>query len=437
MAAPDPSRALKRADEHPLVGLDLSRCNRLHPVQATQRVSPYHVARLSIVAISPNPADGDVYNSGAFMGRDEVALTKQGLNKLADAAGVTWDTRESGLQPSPDPDIIIYRAVGIITGMDGQPVRSMGIKEVDTRENGTEAELIQMQADRNQKLKTAADREAYCRREMTRIRQHRVAMAETKAKLRVIREFINVKSKYGTAELRQPFVVPHLDFSPDLTDPDVRELTAARGLEAVRALFGPPQAEHIEHRALTAAPQESAPYDPETGEVLDAGEGTQVSSGQDELSLLQRHIFAVAAEIETCDRKELLGAIKARVARWAGEFGRDICGWRDGQPSLSASTVEQRRRIVALYERERQRRAEPEAPPWENSAEGSALEDQVDDFLLAMASASNLSHLNEIAQGISQIRARLSEEQLGRLTSAYTTRLRELRGGPMNPMRTR
>ncbi|MGE0493226.1 MAG: hypothetical protein AB7S38_28720 [Vulcanimicrobiota bacterium] len=331
--------------EDPFAGLDASQCNLIHPVQASKRTSPFHVARLSIVKASTKESDGDYYTS-SFTKPGEGALTKQFLMRLANAAGINWNGRESGPVPSGDPDIVIYKAVGWYIGADGQRVSIVGTKEIDTRDNGAEVKRLQA---------SGKKKDWEIQKELASIRQHRMALAETKAKLRAIREVLNIKSKYNIRDLEKPFVIPHIDFNPDLTDPAVRQLTAAGGMQAIQNLFGPPQDEPAGYLPAANEPQD---FDPDTGEVYEAEHVPEPASASEptvDLSAEKRAILDLAREAESSgeplDGPALVAAMQQRMTEWAQAQGRGICGWSGNLPSLGASNAAQLGVLRANYEK--------------------------------------------------------------------------------------
>ena len=63
----------------------------------------------------------------------------------------------------------------------------------------------------------------------------------TGAKLRVIRALLGVKGTYTKAELQKNFAIPTVIFSPDFSDPQVRQAMLTQGMNSVNNMFGTPQ----------------------------------------------------------------------------------------------------------------------------------------------------------------------------------------------------
>ena len=62
--------------------------------------------------------------------------------------------------------------------------------------------------------------------------------AITGAKLRVIRALLGVKGTYTKEELKKNFAIPTVVFSPDYSDPSVRQAMLAQGISSVNNMFG-------------------------------------------------------------------------------------------------------------------------------------------------------------------------------------------------------
>lgn len=211
--------------------------NYLFPTERTLNLGNGIVARVAIVQISPNERDGDVYYSSAYMGKEEVALTKNGLNKLARAAGVLWVTQECKIVEKTR-DTVTYQAVCAVRDQGGNWLKYKGMKEIDLSDGGAEHARIVKQARSNEKLRTEQDRQNYIEREMLRAREQRLSMCETKAMNRALRALLQIKSKYQKQDLAKPFLVPHIDFRPDMSDPaTANRYIALKAVESA-ALFG-------------------------------------------------------------------------------------------------------------------------------------------------------------------------------------------------------
>lgn len=89
------------------------------------------------------------------------------------------------------------------------------------------------------------DRERYIERSvmvnMALLKKTWAEKAMTGAKLRVIRALLGVKGTYTRAELQRNFAIPTVIFSPDFSDPQVRQAMLTQGMNSVNNMFGTPQ----------------------------------------------------------------------------------------------------------------------------------------------------------------------------------------------------
>jgi len=95
------------------------------------------------------------------------------------------------------------------------------------------------------------DRQKYIDRSvlvnMTLLRKTFAEKAMTGAILRVIRALIGMKGTYTLDELKKPFVIPRVTFSPDYNNPEVRRAMLEQGMSSVTNMFG-------SAKVLTASP---------------------------------------------------------------------------------------------------------------------------------------------------------------------------------------
>ena len=97
------------------------------------------------------------------------------------------------------------------------------------------------------------DREKYIERSilvnMTLLRKTASEKAQTGAILRVIRALLGIKGTYALEELKKPFAVPSVNFSPDYSDASVRQAMLQQGMNSMGNMFGG-----------TSAPTEALPF---------------------------------------------------------------------------------------------------------------------------------------------------------------------------------
>lgn len=233
---------------------DHEHANVLVPTQHLEQVSPWHAARTSVVQINPDPMAGDVfkvgsrYNEAKKSYEDLYSPAKPALMRIAAAAGIVWNWRESGPQVL-QKDYVVYKAVGALRLPDGSWQPIVATKEIDL--TVIEEELMDQNLKKAQEY--AADPEkrkklngmtveqwaqAQTRTNMIQWRKNKLMRAETGAMLRVIRAALGMKSQYTREELQKPFIVPRIDFAPDYSDPEVRRALIENGVPAMAQLFG-------------------------------------------------------------------------------------------------------------------------------------------------------------------------------------------------------
>lgn len=241
--------------ETTLANYDANKFNVLVPTQEIQQVSPWHAARIAVCTVNPDPMAGDVFKVGSRKNdatnqwEDLYTLAKPALMRLAASAGIVWNWRESDYVKL-DSNYVLYRAVGALRLPDGSWQPLVGTKEIDLtviedelyeanlkkgREHAggdakAQAKLNGMSADEWAKAQT--------RSAMIQWRKNKAARAETGAMLRVVRAALALRSQYTVTELKKPFVVPRIDFSPDYSDPEVRKALIQNGMPAMASLFG-------------------------------------------------------------------------------------------------------------------------------------------------------------------------------------------------------
>lgn len=251
--------------------LDPRNANILVPTQHLQQVSPWHTARTSVVQINPDPNALDVFKVGSRYNEakkeyeDLFSPAKPALMRIAAAAGIVWNWRESG-PIALQRDYVCYKAVGAMRLPDGSWQPIVATKEIDLaviEEETYEANLKKALEYASDPKKQAALKgmtpeqwaQAQTKAAMIQWRKNKLMRAETGAMLRVIRAALGMKSQYTKDELQKPFIVPRIDFSPDYNDPQVRQAIIQSGIPAMAQLFG--QASPV---TALSAEAEGAPF---------------------------------------------------------------------------------------------------------------------------------------------------------------------------------
>lgn len=211
-SATEASRRLAFAEEH---------YHLVAPATSVGQVPEGCAVALSMVHVDTRDMreGGEVYSPGGGL----LALSRTALNRIANAAGVSWDPLLSGrLDDGSDPHYVHFRAVGTMRTFDGTEITLCNEKEMDLRDGSPQ-------------LVGKSDKQ------VRELRLHILAHAESKAKNRAIRA-IGLKPAYSRKDLNKPFVVAKLMWTGQSDDPALRqrfaEMTAARMLGGAAALYG-------------------------------------------------------------------------------------------------------------------------------------------------------------------------------------------------------
>lgn len=185
--------------------------------------------------------ENETYDVGGKRG-----LAKSALDKIASAAGISWDARMSGrLDDGSDPHYVLWRAVGTMRHLDGTIVQLLGTKEMDLRQGSAQLEALYERFEAKHAKWQANGRRGYEPKspdgQIREMRLHIVGHAESKARLRAIRS-LGVRSAYKDDELKKPFVVAKMAWTGQSDDPELRRAFALKQADAMlgghRALYG-------------------------------------------------------------------------------------------------------------------------------------------------------------------------------------------------------
>lgn len=232
---------------HPITNIDDARnalttaankrCNLLAPLTKLTYLPESYQMVIRTVFVVPlarnNRGKGKTNGHWWVTEAGKPALTRASLDQLAQAAGITDVSSEIAC---PEPYLWICTHTVAMRDLDGRERRVTRTKEVDLRDG---APLTSGKSERF----------------VVRAREHGAANAQSKAANRAIRAALGVKGSYEWDESEKPFVFPVLQFAPDMSDPVIKRMVAAKELGVIDNLFG----------AMAAA--EVASHD--RGEVID------------------------------------------------------------------------------------------------------------------------------------------------------------------------
>ncbi len=272
-------------------------CNILLPVSSEVQLNPFYKYTVMEVAADLSDNSGDIFKVGSIKvgnqnGKDIYAdvfsPAKPLLMKLAAAAGIQFDPQNTygayiskncyrakayGAMRMPDgtgKTHVDEKVINLDDEEDRFRLEFMdksiqGITEKKAAEEAAKlfkGEWIDAVDKWNKACKAYkiadSDRQSYIDRSvmvnMTLLRKTFAEKAMTGAILRVIRALIGLKGTYTVAELKKPFVVPRVTFSPDYTDPMVRKAMLDQGLNSVSNMFGTAA---MLHNEMLPAPKEN------------------------------------------------------------------------------------------------------------------------------------------------------------------------------------
>lgn len=156
---------------------------------------------VSITMVWLKPDDHDTY---PIKGSQNRGLSKASLNAIANAAGVKWDPFLCcRLDDGSDPLYVRYQAVGRWSSLDGTDLEFKATKELDLRQGSPLAKSLS-------------------EKQLLEQRIHIQSHAETKAKLRAIRDGLAIRTSYEPDAFQLPWCVVKLAFTGHSEDPQIR-----------------------------------------------------------------------------------------------------------------------------------------------------------------------------------------------------------------------
>lgn len=160
-------------------------------------------------------------------------LGKVALDKLAAAAGISWDALASGrLDDGSDPHYCHFRAVGSYRSFDGSRLSLSGEVEIDLRVGSPQVEEMI--------TKAAGKERGVADKQILEARKFILRHAESKARNRAVR-CLGLRTSYTPAELQKPFVVAKVMFTGHSEDPEIKRefarATATAFLSGTSALY--------------------------------------------------------------------------------------------------------------------------------------------------------------------------------------------------------
>lgn len=238
------------------------------PFVESQQINPYYKLSVSLLYVDTNPNASQIFKVGSrSLGNNRYeelySLTKPFLQRLATEAGIQF-APGSGDVVKMDENTWKASAFGALRLPDGSVRTSNNFKVIDllTEERkyrlAYEEKAVKGITDKRA-AKTAAGKyagqwqgEAFIVAEqdrgkyiecslldaMAQLRSNAPQKAATGAILRVIRDLLGIKGMYSMDELKKPFAVARMSFSPDYNDPLIKQMMLQQCMQSVGNLFG-------------------------------------------------------------------------------------------------------------------------------------------------------------------------------------------------------
>jgi len=182
--------------------------------------------------------DNDIYSA-----QSKIRVRYEGLLKLANAAGIEWSAPDSGRADNGgDKLYVAFRAVGLIRKADGKLYPTASSYDLDLELVKEELEEQYRQKAKTMNNKSDQEKEDYIQycvsRDWLHKRKHKVTLAESGAKARVIRSILGLQSQYSNKEdiTGRPFVI--VRFVLDHQNPDIKQAMLAAAQENMSAIYG-------------------------------------------------------------------------------------------------------------------------------------------------------------------------------------------------------
>lgn len=235
--------------------------NVLTPLQAIGELPEDYRVVAAAVVLDPDPDTGDdVYFSKIFHRQGECSLTKVGLDKLAAAAGISWNALQSGRTDDRKTEhVCSWRAVGSYLSPFGERLTLVGEVTLDLR-------------------KGSPYTRAWSDKQVVAAQAKLVERAESLAMNRAIRK-LGLPGKMRQEQAGKPFITVRTIVQP--ADPNVR----AQMLLAAQSGLAPaaPLPEIIEARPVPDEPPMDPDMSPPTNDPHDPHDEPPPPSDDDRL----------------------------------------------------------------------------------------------------------------------------------------------------------
>lgn len=246
---PPPRRAIERVDPSSYRDLLGAYSDAKAATEAMEKLAEIGHLISPAPAVASVPEGCEILVAAVYIDPDretysiagDVGLSKVALNKLAGAAGICWSTESRRMDDGSDRQYVHWCSVGHVRDFSGQLVPHVANKRMDLRDDSPTARDLQNRSEN--KARRTGGQVADWRSQLRDMRLFILEHAETKAKNRLLRDALHLRTSYTADELRKPFFAVRLQFTGRTSDPELRRLFAARiadsFLGASAAMFGP------------------------------------------------------------------------------------------------------------------------------------------------------------------------------------------------------
>ncbi len=238
------------------------------PFVESQQINPYYKLSVSRLYVKTDVNASEIFKVGSRgLGNNKYenvySLTKPFLQRLATEAGIqfapgsgdvikmdenTWKASAFGALRLPDGSVRTSNNFKVIDLLTEERKYLLAYKEKAVK-GITEKKAANDAATRYDGkwqgetfIIAEKDREKYIDSSlleaMAQLRSNAPQKAATGAILRVIRDLLGIKGMYSMEELKRPFAVARMSFSPDYNDPLVKQMMLQQCMQSVGNLFG-------------------------------------------------------------------------------------------------------------------------------------------------------------------------------------------------------
>lgn len=240
------------------------------PFVESQQINPYYKLSVSLLTVDTSAQAAQIFKVGSKsignnQWEDLYSLTKPFLQRLATEAGIqfapgagdvvkvdanTWKASAFGALRLPDGTVRTsnnFKVIDLLTEerkyrLGYEEKAKSGITDKKAAQAASEKYMGSWNASNSVFFIAEQDRSKYIECSlldaMAQLRANAPQKAATGAILRVIRDLTGVKGTYTKDELKKPFAVARMAFSPDYNDPVVKQMMLQQCMQSVGNLFG-------------------------------------------------------------------------------------------------------------------------------------------------------------------------------------------------------